>query len=252
MVGIFIYSNMEPIVNFSKAVDIKVTPWGFTHLVNDFTCQPVFMIGLIFLFSNAPFRGNTYHYIVARSGKNQWEAGNILYIFTMTFLYTAYLFIMSVISLGTRFNGSFEWGKIWGTLARTNAGVEFFVKFIINDFLIGTYSPITATVLSFLLEWLCFLWIAFLIYLINLITNKAVGVIIAGLFILLDIMIYNSWIESAYLISPVTLSQLSTFTIVNRKYGLTFEYAIVFFIIGITLFIFSILVVAKRKERVYE
>ena len=252
MVGIFIYSNIEPIVNFSKAVNIKVTPWAFSHLVNDFTCQPVFMIGLIFLLSNAPFRSDTYRYIVARSGKVEWEIGNLLYIFTMTFLYTSFMFLVSVISLGTRISISSNWGKIWGTLAKTDAGMQFSVKFIINDFIIGTYKPLLATLYSFILEWMCFLWLGYLIYLFNLFAKRAVGVIVAGVFILLDIMIYNSWVESAYLISPVTLAQLSTFTKGNLKYGLTLEYAFVFFLTGIMLFIISTLIVANRKDKIYE
>lgn len=248
IIGIFIYTHMEPVVNFSKAVNIKIMPWGYTHLLNDFTCQPVIIIGLIFLFSNAPFRSETYDYIVARSGKVCFEVGNILYIFSMSIIYNAFLLLMSILSLGSRLNFSTVWGKIWGTLARTNAGEQFHTKFIVNDFIIGTFTPIKATLISFILELLCFLWIGFLIYLLNLLTNKAIGVIVSGIFVLLDIMIYNSWVDSAYIISPVTLAELSTFTKVNIKYGLTLPYAFTFFITGIILFIVASFIIIRRKN----
>ncbi len=248
MIGLFIYTHIEPVVNFSKSVQIKAMPWGYVHLINDFTCQPVIMIGAIYLFSSAPFRRETHTYIVARSGKMNFEIGNTLYIFIMALLYNSFLLAISIVSLGSRLSFSSAWGKIWGTLARTNAGEQFQTKFIVNDFIIGSYSPIHATLISFILELLCFAWIGYLIYFLNLLTNKAIGVIISGIFVLLDIMIYNSWADSAYVISPITLAQISTFTSVNVKYGLTLSYAFIFFTTSILLFTIASFITARGKN----
>jgi hypothetical protein len=251
IIGIFIYSNMEPVEFFCAAVGINATPLGFVHMINDFIFQTVFLLGIIFLLSSAPFRGDFYPYIVYRSGDKEWEIGNILYIIIITFLYTVFLVIMSIIGLKGRIDFVCEWGKIWGTLARTNAGSQFGVQFAVSDYIIGKYEALYAMIVSFLLEWTCFIWIGMCIYFFNSLTKKSIGVFLAGIFVFLDTMIYNSWTPWAYRFSPVTLSHLSAFTKGYVYYGITLQYAWRFFGITIIGFIVGTILLTK-KVRDYE
>lgn len=249
IMGIFMYSNMEPVAFFCESVGINATPLGFVHMINDYIFQTVFVIGIIFILSNAPFRGDIYQYIVYRSGEKEWEMGNIVYIIIMTFLYTVFLAIMSLIGLKGRIDYVWEWGKIWGTLARTNAGSQFGIQFAVNDYIIGKYEAFYAMTVSFLLEWICFIWIGMCIYFFNSLIKRAVGVFLAGFFVFLDTMIYNSWTPWAYRFSPITLSHLSAFTKGYVYYGITLQYAWVFFgITSIGYMVGSILLTKKVRD----
>ena len=233
IIGIFIYSYLEPVTVFSNTVNIGIAPWAFSHLTNDYICQIVFMSGAVYLFCTAPFQGENYFYTIYRSGRMWWQLGNVFYIVFMSFAYVGFILVTSMVSLLPHICFSNDWGKIWGTLAQTNAAAQFQIPFIVDSYIIGVFSPAEATTISFLLEFACVIWIGLIIYIFNFISHKPVGVIIGAFFVLLDVVISNSFSAKTFLISPVTLTQLKALSGINVQYGLTLRYAALFF--GITL-----------------
>jgi hypothetical protein len=107
----------------------------------------------------------------------------------------------------------------------------------VSAYIVGVFSPVEATAISFLLEWACVAWMGLVVYLFNYITKKMTGILVASFFVFLDVMIYNSWTPKAYLFSPVTLAQLKVMSGNNLSYGVSLGYAVVFFAVTITLFI---------------
>lgn len=235
MIGIFIYSTVNPVTSFSKMVDIPASPWVFPHLTNDYIYQMVFMAGVILLFCDAPFKSGANQYILARSGRKAWSGGHALYILTVSMLYVLFLVFVSTISLLPEIQWNEGWGKIWGTLARTTAANQIKLQFTVNDYLIGAYSPIKATIYSILLEWACCIWLGFLIYVLNTLTKRMLGTFAAAGFVLLDLMIANGWTNKFYSISPITLAQLSSLSGVNKKLGIDLRYSVHFYIISILI-----------------
>ena len=142
------------------------------------------------------------------------------------------------------------WGKILGTLARTNAGSQYGLVFTVQDLLIGAYSPERAMLLSVLLEWACFVWLGLLIYLLNRHIRKMSGIFAAAVFVLLDLTIANELTPSAYHLSPITLAQLSAFSGMNARHGITLAYAVKFFAFGIAILIAVNLILSRRKANV--
>lgn len=249
ILAVFIYSYLEPVANMAQAAHEKVSPWAFSHLMNDYTCQMVFMVSAVFLFSTAPFEGKAHYYIIARCGNFSWQLGNVLYILASSFLFVGLIWVLSVISLfpQTKFSG--DWGIIWGTLARTNAGNQYDVPFTVFAYIVGAFSPVEATAISFLLEWACVSWMGLVVYLFNGITKKMTGILLASLFVFLDVMIYNSWTPKAYLFSPVTLAQLKVMSGNNLSYGVSLKYAMAFFAVTITFFIVICLGQGTKKAK---
>ena len=248
ILAVFIYSYLEPVANLAQAVGEKVSPWAFPHLMNDYICQMVFMVSAVFLFSTAPFEGKVHYYIVQRSGSLSWQLGNVLYILASSFLFVGLIWVLSVISLLSRTKFSGDWGIIWGTLARTNAGNPYDVPFTVFAYIVGVFSPMEATAISFLLEWACVSWMGLVVYLFNYITKKMTGILVASFFVFLDVMIYNSWTPKAYLFSPVTLAQLKVMSGNNLSYGVSLQYAVVFFAVTITLLIVICLVLHPDRN----
>ena len=245
----FIYSYLEPVADLAQAVGEKVSPWAFPHLMNDYICQMVFMVSAVFLFSTAPFEGKAHYYIVQRSGSFSWQLGNVLYILASSLLFVGFIWIFSVISLLPRTKFSGDWGTIWGTLARTNAGNQYDVPFTVFAYIVGVFSPVEAASISFLLEWACVSWMGLVVYLFNYITKKMTGILVASFFVFLDVMIYNSWTPKAYLFSPVTLAQLKVMSGNNLSYGVSLKYAVVFFAVTITFFIVICLGQGRKKVK---
>lgn len=247
LMGIFIYSNMDGVVRFCTNVGLSASPAGYVFLMNDFIFQTTFLIGLLFLFSHAPFRDNMYRYIVYRTGSMCWEIGTILYMVLMSLIYLFYIIGVSFLALKGNLEFTMEWGKVWGTLAKTTAAEVFQIPFTVSPYIIGKYSPAYGMLISALLEWLCFVWLALCTYFCNVRIKKGAGILAAGVFIFLDTMISNSWAPWAYHFSPVTLAQLSNYNKAKGVYGITLEYGWCFYAITIILFMVGIICTRRRS-----
>lgn len=249
VLAVFVCSYLEPVAGMARAVGEKVSPWAFVHLMNDYICQIVFVVSAVFLFSTAPFEGKAHYYIVSRCGSFSWQLGNVLYILASSFLFVGFLWVLSVVGLLSQIGFDSGWGIIWGTLARTNAGASHDVPFTVFSYIVGVFSPAEATTISFFLEWACVSWMGLVVYLLNAITKKMTGILVASFFVFLDVMICNSWTPRAYLFSPVTLAQLKVLSGNNLSYGVSLQYAAGFFAVTITFFITICLGWGTKKER---
>ena len=249
MAAIFIWGNVQPIGDFAEQVGIKVRPWVFCHLTNDYICQLIFSAICVALFCDAPWNNDLRDYIVVRSGKRAESAGHIVYIAVLSLIYVLFLFVVSILVVLPKTEFADGWGKVLGTLARTNAGQQVGLSFSMSDYLIGAYSPVRATCLSLLLEWACFTWLGLCIYLCNKHIGRMSGIFVSVAFILLDLTAYND-VKSLYRFSPISLAQLTLF---QRRaqlfYGVNLTYAAGFFSVGITAMSVAILVLSRRKNK---
>lgn len=233
MVAVYIYGNVSPVADMSADLGIPVRPWAFPHLTNDFICQLVFMATAVVLFCDAPFENEATMYFKYRTGHTSWAMGHVLYIMVLSFLFVLLLQAISIMALIPQLDFQEGWGKIWGTLGKSSIGRQYGVVFTANDYLVGKYTPLEATVYSFLLEWACAAWLGLLSYAGNMLSKKPMGTFLAAAFVLLDVTIYNEWTPAAYAFSPITLAQLSAFSGRNLSYGITLAYAVRFFCVSI-------------------
>lgn len=253
LAAIFVFSNLQGVLDFSQDADIPVTPWALPHITSDYVCQLIIMAGGIALFCDAPFKSEIQKYILPRAGYIAWTAGQCLYIVALSFIYVFMILMFSIIPLLPNIGIQNSWGKIWGTLARYAIGPQYGILFSADDYIIGTYTPLQATILSFLLSWACCVWLGLLIYFFNYVTEKYVGTFLAAGFVLLDITVANEWLPWFYKISPVTLAQLQALRGSNSLYQVTLRYAFWFFGISIACLLVGCIITPRllslRRER---
>lgn len=245
LVSTYIFATVQPVGDFSKDVQEAVTIWSFPHITNDYVCQLVIMAAAVALFCDAPFRSSAYWYVLPRTGNSAWAIGMCLYIAAFSFLYILLILLVGVIALLPNVQLGAGWGRIWGTLARTNAGNHFHIQLAVNDYIIGAYQPMKATVICFLLEWACCTWLGLLTYCLNNMTESNTGSVVSTGFILLDIAVYNTWSYAYFRISPLTLAQLSQLVSKRSIYGVDLHYSAVFFGISIAVLI-ALCVLSQR------
>lgn len=249
MVACFVIQNLTPVVQFSKAVKIGITPYALPYLTNDYICQLIMIAGAVVLFCNAPFEDDEYFYMLPRAGRFSWGLGQVIYILEFALFYVLFLLFVSIIPFIGHLEFGMEWGKIWGTLAKTDAGTQYGIIFNVSEYIVRQYEPMVALIISFLLEWACVSWIGLLIYFLNKITECSVGTFAGAFVVLLDICISNGWVGWANHFSPVTLAQISTYSGYNLKFHINFDYGILFFIIGILILI-HLCIASNYKERI--
>lgn len=229
LVAIFVFSNLQGVLDFSRDVGIPATPWAFAHITSDYICQLVIMAGAVALFCDAPFHSDIQKYILPRAGRTAWAAGQCLYIIALSFLYVLVVFLLSIVPLLPNLTFQGGWGKVWGTLARSMAIREYEIPFTVYDYLIGVYTPQQATALSFLLSFACCVWLGLLTYFLNDVTGRYAGTFLSAGFVLMDITVANEWLPWFYRISPVTLAQLQALQGSNSLYQVDLGYVLRFF-----------------------
>lgn len=253
LAAIFVFSNFQGVLDFSRDVGIPVRPWAFPHITSDYICQLVIMAGAVALFCDAPFNSEIQKYILPRAGYTAWTAGQCMYIVVLSFLYILTILLFSILPLLPNMEFRNGWGKIWGTLARFTVVSQYGISFYVYDYVIGAYTPLQAMALSFLLSWVCCVWLGLVTYFLNYVTGKYVGTFLSAGFVLMDITVANEWLPWFYRISPVTLAQLQALRGNNSLYQVDLDYALWFFGISITCLLVGCIVTPKfhsfRRKR---
>lgn len=247
LIGIFVFTNLQGVLDFSQDVGIPATPWAFAHITSDYICQLVIMAGAVALFCDAPFNSEIQKYILPRAGHTAWAVGQCMYIVVLSFFYVLTVLVFSILPLLPNLEFHNSWGKIWGTLARSTVAMGYGIPFTTNDYLIGTYTPLCATVLSFLLSWGCCIWLGLLTYILNYVTGRYIGTFVSAGFVLMDITVANEWLPWFYKISPVTLAQLQALKSSDSLYRVNLEYASWFFGVSIVCLITGCIIIPKLQ-----
>ncbi len=249
LTGIYLWSCVEPVGQFADTVGIRVRPWLFPHLVNDYMVQMMLSAACVALFCDAPWRDGLREYVAVRTGRRAEGAGHILYILVLSLLFTLFILLMSVLPILPKTEFSTGWGKVLGTLARTDRGREAGLSYAIFDILIGSWDPIAATAVSFLLEWSCFAFLGMTVYVFNRHAGRTCGVFAGGFFVLLDLTAYNNLGARFYRFSPLTLAQLSQLRGLNAQlYQIDLPYAARFFALSLAGLASFIILFARRRE----
>lgn len=145
-----------------------------------------------------------------------WSLGQVFYIFFTSLIYTFFIFISSVAVVFPRITFLTQWGKTIGTLAMTDAANQvpllmFPWKLIVN------YQPLEAVIIALLLVWLTCTMIGMILFCLNSLFNRRIGISICCLLILIDPVI--KLMERADLLrfSPVSWSSMENLATNNMS-----------------------------------
>lgn len=205
----YLWNDLAAIGQLTKATGIRTNPLLFPFFSSDPVKQLILLAGIIFLFADAPFINKAQPYIFIRSKRLPWLLGQILYILMASALY--FLILMSASILFLLPNATFAtngWGKIVNTLAQTNAAAQIQLQFGVSEKITTYYTPFQAFGLCFLLNWGCASFLGLTMFLLNLRTNRRLGLVAGAIILFYDLLTINAlpWLTR---FSPVTLSRLT-------------------------------------------
>lgn len=245
LLGLYLYIMMQPVKEFAADVGYNITPVVLVFLSCDSFVQMIMVAGAVVLFSNAPFKDEAYPYLIVRSGRTAWVLGNCLYVVLTGGIYVLFLWSVTVLTTLPHIDFSMTWGKIWGTLAMTDAGNQYGVMFKVANGVRTYFGAGQALGLTLLLEWGCMCFIGICVYLWNRVANKPVGTWIGAGLALFDITVYNLLSGNFMAYSPASLAMLTN--LIQSRWGLTLQYAGMFYGIGFCVMAAAILGVEKLR-----
>lgn len=246
MIFFYIRGYTEPVMDFSRAVHVKITPYLYPLFMNDWVFPVIIALGFLVLVCDAPFIQKGFLFLVARTGKFCWAVGQALFLLTFAISYTIVLCGVTVVNCLPELEMSSEWGKVIMTLVRTDASFQF-QTMELSAAVAENYSALEALFKTLLLSALFFFFIGMVIFALNYAFKNHVGVIAAAILIFMDLAIYNLFSANLYRFSPASMMKLSVLAGVNR-WSPTFAYACMSMTLGSIVFLIIVLAEMKWKK----
>lgn len=246
MLFLYIRSLLDPVNTFLEEVGVKIHPFVFPELANDFVVQVVLLLGFLVLVCDAPFMKKGYLFIVSRSGKSNFVIGQSLFLLMYSVLYTLSIWLFSVINLLKNMKWESDWGKAIMTLAKTDAGMQYDIGTGWNQVVVSNYTPIEATIKTMILFILGLWFIALVVYFMNYFLKNYTGIIAGVIIIFFDISINNVFDPSLYKFSPASLIKISVVTGIGMNPS--FEYALMFLGLGCAILMAAVVIGTRMKK----
>jgi len=202
------YLNLviRPVADFAGSVGVPATPWIFPYLSLDRLTLMLVMLGVVLLFCDAPFIDAHQPYVLIRAGKRDWLWGQILYIMLASLCYFLFVAVVSALLLLPHLTFASGWGKIWGTLAQTDAGSH--LQLAVSYSLQVNYTPLAAMAWSLLLSWLAGVFLGLLLFVLNMRLARELGAVVGATLALLQFFCRDANGFLLYYFSPLSWASL--------------------------------------------
>ncbi|BAE83937.1 hypothetical protein DesLBE_5324 [Desulfitobacterium sp. LBE] len=246
---VFLSESVRPIAEFSSAVNVPVTPWVFPYLALHQLVLLCIMLGVVLLFCDAPFIDAHQPYVIIRSGKKNWLWGQILYIMIAAALYFLFIVLCSILMLLPNLTYANEWGKVFSTLALTDAGNQFKVALPISYQLQHAYTPMSAMVWSFLMSWLVGVFLGLLMFVLNMRFKREIGAVVATALVFLQYFAFEASGFLTFSLSPVSWASLGNLDITHTSALPSLTYAVCA-LIGLNLILILLANLLNRKKSI--
>ena len=234
--------------SFTNTVSVDATPWIFPFLLVDKYTPMLIMLGAVFLFADAPFMNQSTPYESIRSGKRTWVKAQVLYVIVTAFIWIFLLFLISILCLFPNLKFAWDWGKVYNTLAQTNAGAQHSVLFPVSYSIIQAYTPVNAVLYSFLLIFLEVAFIGMLIFTVSILASRVIAMFSGFILAFMPSALAISGMPNYYYFTPTAWSSLNMF-VPNNKYDYpSLSFCIFFLLVAIVILSAIAILFAPSRE----
>lgn len=218
---------------------LGILPYMYSNNISYF--RLVIQLGIILMFSNAPFKTDNSLFSVMRTGYVKWCVGQLLYIIAASLIYVFSLFLLTNVFCIQTLGYSSSWGKTFATL-------RFKSDFIypINEKIQLLYSPLEAFGHTVLLIFMLSVFFGLLIFLMSSLIGRSSGLILSVMLVLLGLMPDFCSIPALIAkLSPCSLTQINLLdkTGMTLYPSVTYAYAVLGILIAVltaaNIFIYS-------------
>jgi len=259
--AVLVMRSMIGLSVYGLTHNTHTTPWVLTLLFSDATIAKNFIkvllyAGIIVLFCNAPFVSHLTPSVLLRGKRKGWIGGEIAYVFLVSFLYLAFLIILSMLCILPTVSLSELWGSSLYRIAG-GSGIEHIVyirMLLLPSDLMNKVYPEYAMGYTVITAWLSFSLLGLLIMAANIGSGrKETGVVAAVALVAADPVV--AWIaswgpvqERLYFFSPVSWTSMEHLHLVSGTSDLSFLYVLIMYLFLIALLILFIRNRIKRQE----
>lgn len=201
---IFQYSILHYYISsvkrFSFAAAYPASPWILPFIGQNVYCLFVYGISVVYFYSNIPFTQNYEMYALLRQGRKRWMFTKILRIVLLSAALSIIELIFSIIMLLPHLEWTAEWGKLYNSLAMTNAGLEYNVKMFFSYELINENNAITTLLIFLAVMCLVTSLTGIFMFTVSIWINRMAAVLAGSFLAILPVVfanlyLYQEWIS---------------------------------------------------------
>ncbi len=237
--------------SYSEDLGAKINGFGILPMLyninNGLTIRLIIQLGIVLMFSNAPFKNNDSLFCVMRTGYARWCVGELMYIVSASFIYTVSLFLMTNILCVKNLTYSLKWGRMFSSMKMSHTFV-----FKSPQKILLQYTPLEALLHTMLLIFLLSVFFGLLIFLMSSLVGRSSGVILASAVVMLGLMPggFTQMPALVSKLSPCSFTQLGLVDKLGISAYPSLSYAYTAFIILIVaLFSANIVIYSNKKIR---
>ena len=197
--------------NFLRQYDQHINAFGLSGFyLSDPRYTLLLVIACMAVFSNAPFIDDMQLFFIMRTRKHAWIVGQLLYILIMSFSLVVLMSFLPWLLFPDRLQFGNEWGKALNTLSQTNVQHAYGIGITFPRKLTIMFSPLSMYLLGLLFKWLTVATFAQVMFAMNIVFHKRVGLPLVLIYAIADLSIELMLSSEFYRFSLVSLSRLNT------------------------------------------
>lgn len=206
----------------------------------------IIQLGIVLMFSNAPFKNNDSLFCIIRTGYTRWCVGQLLYIIAASLIYTTSLFFLTNVCCIKTLGYSLKWGKTFSTLRMENG-----FKFPLSSSIQIQYTPLEALLHSLMLIFMLSILFGLIIFLMSSVFGRSSGIFVTSALVLLGLVPeFCQYPATVSKFSPCSLTQLN----VVDKLGISAypSLAYAYTVLGVLMIVLiagTIFVYSNKKTR---
>lgn len=247
---IMVQLYVDEMQKIAELMGTKISIWIFPFLYVQFHIKVVFTLPVVLMFCNAPFTDKNQIFVYTRVSRAKWLAGQILYIFTASAVY--YLFILLLTFISTIFiaEPSLEWGKMFYSIAYSRVAERAEAHFVIvPKIILEFFSPVQATLFTFLTSWLSAALLGLVVFFSNLLSGTRFwGILFSSLLVVWTVLVdMGGWIDFKRF-SPISWNTLNNIDAGKMTDNPPFDYCMCVYAVLIVMLTAGSIFFGRKKN----
>lgn len=240
----------DSIKQYAIAVQYPATPWVLLFMGQNVYFQFVYGISVVYFYSNVPFMPRYEMYVLMRQGRMWWVSAKLLRIWISAVMLVATTFILSILPLIPHLEWTLQWGKLYHSLALTDAGAIHHVKLFFPYELINKNSALTTVLILFTIMFIITGLTGTIMFALSIGVSRTTAMLAGTFLAVLSVVFANLciWQEWIGFVSPFSwIDLLLLYGKVCRPSPSLTIICVGTMILGMLLYVFSLKAV-RRKD----
>ncbi|MGN0483420.1 MAG: hypothetical protein ACI4HI_07695 [Lachnospiraceae bacterium] len=229
---IYMHYQIQNLHVFCEEASYPPAPWILPFLCATPYFPMLYGCTMLYFFSDTPFLQYREMYSILRLGRKRWVLCKLARLWLSALAFTLMETVASVCMFGTWQDWTTDWGKVYQTLAQTDAGTTYGISISVSKGLLDRCTPLQAMAETMLILFLVTGMFATMMFVLGMVSRYlaiGVGAVLAVVTIVaLNVDYYLPWL---YCVSPFSWMNANLMHGVMVQHHPVYGYCVLFIVI---------------------